>query len=181
MSTLKQCIETYILAKDGNRPHLMNEAFAVDAELFTRVKTDDIAFPPHIEGCEAITSVMVSQFAQRYENVYTFCVGEPEPDAVEFVCNWLVCMTGKASGAPRLGFGQYEWHGGARLISRLTITIEEMRVLDRAVAAPLFAWVSTMPYPWCTVDQLEQRMPRIDSLERVIRKLRAGGRCAPGR
>jgi hypothetical protein len=173
MSTLKQCIEAYILAKDGNRPHLTEEAFAEQAELVTRVRTDDIAFPPHIAGRDAITAIMVSQFAQRYENVYTFCIGvAPNADAVAHPCSWLVCMTEKDGGAARLGFGRYEWLAEAGLISRLAITIEEMRVLGRDMAAPMLAWARSVPYPWCTVDQLEQRMPRIDALSRVVHELR---------
>jgi hypothetical protein len=178
MATLKHCIEAYILAKDGNRPHLMEEAFAERAELVTRIKTEDITFPPHIAGRDAITAVMVSQFAQRYENVYTFCIGErPESGALAHTCNWLVCMTQKEGGAARLGFGQYEWVADAGLIGRLTITIEEMKVLDRELAAPMLAWASSLPYPWCGQDRLEQQVPRIAALERVVRMLRDG---APG-
>ncbi|WP_028225110.1 hypothetical protein [Paraburkholderia ferrariae] len=175
MSNLKRCIETYIFAKDGNRPHLMEAAFAPDAQLTTQVATPDIVFPPHIAGCEAITAIMVSQFAQRYENVYTFCLSEPQPGSPVHDCNWLVCMTEKESGAARLGYGRYEWRSAEGRITALTITIEEMRVLDRAIAAPMLTWAHSLPYPWCTVDQLEQAVPPVEALERVIARLRTVG------
>ena len=38
MPTPAETMRTYILAKDGNRPFLMKQAFAVDAELETVVK-----------------------------------------------------------------------------------------------------------------------------------------------
>jgi hypothetical protein len=174
MSTLKHCIETYIFAKDGNRPHRMADAFAEQAELVTRIRTEDITFPPHIAGRDAITAIMVSQFAQRYENVYTFCIGEPpEHGALAHTCNWLVCMTQKDSGAARLGFGQYEWVAEAGRVGRLTISIEEMRVLEREVAAPMLAWASGLPYPWCDLDRLGHHLPRVEALERVVQRLRS--------
>jgi len=164
MKSLKQNIETYILAKDGNRPHLMAEAFAEDAQLSMQVKTTDISFPSRVRGRAAIEAVLVRQFAAQYDNVYTFCLADAPPETGVFVCDWLVCMTEKAAGAARLGFGQYEWIADAGLISNLTITIEEMRVLDKVVAAPILAWAKTRPYPWCTLDQLVKDIPQIDAL-----------------
>ncbi|WP_028228465.1 hypothetical protein [Paraburkholderia ferrariae] len=176
MPSLKHCIEAYIHAKDGNRPHLMEAAFEEQAELVTRVRTDDIAFPPHLTGRDAITSIMVSQFAQRYENVYTFCIGAPPtPDALAYATNWLVCMTQKDDGAARLGSGRYEWLANAGRISRLVITIDEMRVLGREIAAPMLGWARSLPYPWCAIDQLERRMPQVEALRRVARELRCAG------
>lgn len=128
--SLKRNIETYIRAKDGNRPHRMVEAFAQNARLSMLVKTSDIAFPSSVEGRDAIESVLVREFAAQYENVYTFCLSDPPSDTNVFVCDWLVCMTEKATGAARLGFGQYEWHGDFGLVGSLRITIEEMRVLE---------------------------------------------------
>lgn len=173
MTTLKRCIETYILAKDGNRPHLLDEAFATDAELSMRVKTDDISFPDKVRGREAISETMVRQFAQQYENVYTFCVGIPPVDTCEFASDWLVCMTEKEGGAPRLGYGQYKWRSESGLICQFEITIEEMRVLDRSLATPVLIWARNLPYPWCTVEQLARAMPRVDAVQRVVEALRS--------
>jgi len=176
MNSMKRNIETYILAKDGNRPHLMVEAFAKDAELSMLVKTGDIAFPSAAFGRDAIEAVLVRQFAAQYENVYTFCITDAPSETGVFVCDWLVCMTEKATGAVRLGFGEYEWTGDAGLISRLKITIEEMLVLDNDLAAPLLAWAETRPYPWCTLDQLIQDLPPIDALQRITLVLAEQGR-----
>lgn len=175
MNSLKRNIETYIFAKDGNRPHLMAEAFATNAELSILVKTADIAFPSKASGRDAIESVLVRQFAAQYENVYTFCVSEPPSGTDGFVCDWLVCMTEKTTGAARLGFGQYEWLNESGLVCRLQITIEEMRVLDKDFAAPMLAWAKTRPYPWCTLNELIQGMAQLDALQRVARILAERG------
>lgn len=168
MTSLKRNIETYILAKDGNRPHLMAEAFAESAELSMLVNTEEIDFPQKVYGREAIEAVLVSQFAGRFENVYTFCVAEPpSADADAFVCDWLVCMTEKGTGAARLGFGQYEWISGSGRVRRLRITIEEMRVLHKSVASPLLDWAKARPYPWCPLDRIKQDLPQIGALQRV--------------
>jgi len=45
MSTPSNAVRNYILAKDGNRPFLMRQAFAEDAELEMVVNTDAISFP----------------------------------------------------------------------------------------------------------------------------------------
>jgi hypothetical protein len=41
-------VETYFLAKDGNRPFLMRRVFDPDIDLEIIVKTDAIAFPARI-------------------------------------------------------------------------------------------------------------------------------------
>ena len=46
-------IGTYILAKDSNRPQLMERAFAGDCELEMAVKTDAISFPNSCKGAGA--------------------------------------------------------------------------------------------------------------------------------
>lgn len=100
---LRQSIETYILAKDGNRPHLMSRAFSSDAELVMDVKTDEISFPTTVEGLAGITATLVSEFAQRYENIYTFCTAAPTDNLVEFRCHWLV-YDRKTFGGSARGF-----------------------------------------------------------------------------
>jgi len=96
MITLQKSIETYIRAKDGNRPFLIADAFTVDAELTMQVNTSEISFPATVQGAKAISDVLVSEFAQRYENVYTFCIGAPPAAEAAFSCDWLVCMSEKA-------------------------------------------------------------------------------------
>src|SRR5580698_825757 len=143
MTLLRGSIETYIHAKDGNRPHLMPNAFKVDAELVMEVKTEEISFPTLVKGVDGISAVLVSQFAQRYENIYTLCMGEPPDDETTFRCNWLVCMTEKVSGAARVGFGSYEWlcPDGSGEISKLQITIEEMKILPSESSQLILQWV----------------------------------------
>ncbi|SIO72599.1 hypothetical protein SAMN05444172_9055 [Burkholderia sp. GAS332] len=156
MTLLRQPIETYIHAKDGNRPHLMAGAFTIHAELAIEVKTDEISLPTAIKGRDAISTVLVSQFAQRYENIYMLCIGTPPADEHKFDCNWFVCMTEKDTGAARVGFGRYEWHCADRsgMVSMLRITIEEMTTLPKDAGPSILEWVRRLPYPWCPAEQL---------------------------
>ncbi|AZF06411.1 hypothetical protein [Pseudomonas sp. R5-89-07] len=174
--SLTHAIETYILAKDGNRPHLMCRAFAADAELVMNVKTDEISFPSTVKGLDGISATLVSQFAQRYENIYTFCLGPPPGNVATFRCGWLVCMSEKGTGAVRIGFGEYEWvcRDDAGLISKLTITIEEMKTLPSQLGNSIFQWASRLPYPWCSNDVLLRSTPDIPAVQEIVRLL---GRC----
>lgn len=171
--SLRQSIETYIRAKDGNRPHLLNSAFTANAELVMEVKTDEISFPTTVRGVDGISAVLVSQFAQRYENIYTICMGTPPVDATEFRCTWLVCMTEKISGAVRVGFGGYEWlcEDESGKISKLKITIEEMKNLPGESSQLILHWVQTLPYPWCPHDVPAQHAPSIPSVQKIARRL----------
>jgi hypothetical protein len=180
MTSLRQSIETYILAKDGNRPHLMSRAFAAGAELIMDVKTDAISFPSTVEGLVGISATLVSQFAQRYENIYTFCMETPPENATAFRCNWFVCMTEKLSGAVRLGFGEYEWlcEDDSGMISKLKITIEEMKTLSNETGDSILAWAHTLPYPWCPPDLLLQNVPDIPAVQEITRRLAQGSRNA---
>jgi hypothetical protein len=174
MTELKGSIESYILAKDGNRPHLLMDAFAQDASLAMTVKTTAIAFPQETHGRDAIASVLVSDFALKYENVYTFCIGAiPAAKQNEFSCDWLVCMTEKGTGAARVGYGRYDWTGdvSSSRVTRLHITIEEMSTLPAEFAGRLLRWASRLPYPWCARDALRKDAPDIDTVRRVIAQL----------
>lgn len=173
MTFLRQSIETYIHAKDGNRPHLMRSAFMVDAELAIDVKTEEISFPTLVKGVDSISAVLVSQFAQRYENIYTLCMGTPPDDETTFRCNWLVCMTEKVSGAARVGFGKYEWlsQDGSGRVSKLNITIEEMKNLPGELSQLILEWVRMLPYPWCPNDLPAQSAPDIPSVQKIARYL----------
>lgn len=173
MTLLRQAIETYIHAKDGNRPHLIRHAFTADAELAMKVKTDEISFPSTVKGADGIAAVLVSQFALRYENVYTFCMGMPPRDETAFRCDWLVCMTEKETGAARVGFGAYEWvsRDGAGLVSKLEITIEEMKNLPRESGGVILEWASRLPYPWCAHDLPAESAPAVPALEEIVGRL----------
>jgi hypothetical protein len=142
--------------------------FSTDAELTMQVNTQEIDFPSTVKGAKAISDVLVSKFGLRYENVYTFCVGEPPVTGPAFVCNWLVCMSEKDNGLGRVGFGRYEWvQEDAGLIRTLRITIEEMTTLPRDAIVPILLWAQKLPYPWCPRDHLADGRLGIDAVDRI--------------
>ena len=167
-------ITTYILAKDGNRPHLLDAAFAPDATLAMLVKTDAISFPDQVRGRAAIADTLVTQFNKRYENIYTFCVGEPPRADRRFVCGWLVCMTEKDSGLLRVGYGRYDWvfaaDDGGR-VARLAIEIEAMSVLPAETSASVLGWAVALPYPWCPAARLRQGAEAVPVLAPLLAAL----------
>jgi hypothetical protein len=111
MLTPAEAVRTYILAKDGNRPFLMQEAFTSDAQLETVVKTDVISFPRTADGLSALEDILVRRFCVDYENIFTFCLSEPSvADSSRFQCHWLVGMSVKNTGQLRVGCGRYDWH-----------------------------------------------------------------------
>src|SRR5262245_51780003 len=105
-----EAISTYILAKDGNRPFLLRQAFSNDIALEMVVKTDAISFPSTATSLSAVEDILVRRFGVEYENVYTFCLSQPsETDGARFQCHWLVGMSARASGQPlRVGCGRYD-------------------------------------------------------------------------
>lgn len=169
-------IETYLRAKDGNRPHLMASAFTGDALLEMVVKTGTIAFPPITRGLGPITEVLVSRFGQMFENVYTFCLAlPPRAGEVEYSCNWLVGMTEKESGKVRVGCGYYEWSflpGSPQLADRLKITVEMMLLLPPQRLSEVIGWLSPLPYPWCPGQLAISTAPRFDDLRPVVEFLK---------
>jgi len=170
---LSSLIEIYIEAKDGNRPHILIDAFEVNARLEMVLNTGKISFPSAIQGVDGIAKVLVSEFAQKYENVYTYCMGEPPQDGVSFGCDWLVCMTEKGSGAARVGYGRYQWgrrdEGGK--LSKLRITIEEMHHLPAEWSPQILGWARALPYPWCPFDALARTVPALLPVQGVVSEL----------
>jgi hypothetical protein len=167
-------LRTYVRAKDENRPHLMGKAFAETATLETIVKTGAISFPPISQGLESITHVLVCKFAQTYENVYSLYLERPQPlialDSVSW--DWLVGMSEKESGKPRVGCGRYDWYFQTeepRLADRLLIPIEAMQVLspDRLEAA--LHWLTALPYPWCPAETILATAPALSDLDPIYR------------
>jgi len=169
MSSIEDAVSTYILAKDGNRPWLMPRAFAEGAELEMIVRTDASSFPSAAKGLTQITDILVSRFAVDYENVYTFCLSRPtQGHGDHFSCNWLVGMSAKRDGAVRVGCGRYDWRfGGDHLVTRLTIDIQTMNVLPSSEQAPVFHWLSALPYPWCSGTDALEAMPSVDGLATI--------------
>lgn len=170
---IERVIHTYLRAKDGNRPHLMREAFAEKAQLDMLVKTDSIAFPATSNGLAGISEVLVRKFGQTYENVYTFCLQRPTGASRSFSCDWLVGMSDKASGAVRVGCGRYDWTiGKDQRAEHLLITIEAMQVLAADNLDAVSSWLAALPYPWCSSGQALATAPAIDALEPVLGRLR---------
>lgn len=161
-TTPADAITAYLRAKDGNRPHLLAQAFTEDATLTMDVHTGNIVFPPVSVGREAIAEVLVRRFAQTFENVYTVCLASPPQGPTDtFRCDWLVAMTDKDSHAVRVGCGRYDWHFAAasQRADRLLITIEAMQSLPAQELDGVMHWVSRLSYPWCSPQVALQGAP----------------------
>jgi hypothetical protein len=172
MKSPAESIRAYIRAKDQNRPYLMRRAFSEAATLNMIVKTGAIAFPPFSKGIQVITEVLVRRFAEAYENVFTFCLGDPpRQDAGSYTCKWMVGMSEKGTGAVRAGCGRYDWLFGAHepfLTRELTITIEFMQILPSETLEPIMNWLSGLPYPWCPVQTAVASAPGVEGLDVIL-------------
>ena len=151
----------------------MAKAFTESVTLNMVMKTESISFPSNTEGLDAITDVLVRNFGQTYENVYTYClVDTAEYKDNELSCKWLVCMSEKESGNVRVGCGQYNWFfdgdNNARA-NKLAITIEQMLVLTPDLSSQVMNWVNTLSYPWCNTKKILETMPDIEPLS-IVRK-----------
>lgn len=177
MPTPARAIHTYILAKDGNRPFLMREAFAEDAELETVVKSDAISFPSAAKGLNTLEDVLVRKFNADNENVFTFCLSEPpEADRTRFRCHWLVGMSKKDTRQLRIGCGNYDWHfDGAGKVARLVITIEVMKVLPGEGLGDAVRWLSALPYPWCRPADAARGIPAHEDFAEIAAYLKQAG------
>jgi hypothetical protein len=141
----------YFRAKDENRPHLLDEVFALDAEVTIRNQSANIEFPAVTHGRPAIADVLVRSFALSYENIYSFYLERPAEGVPEFSCAWLVGMSERSSGNVRVGCGTYDWAfepDAPHLANWLTINIESMQVLPNSEFSLVFAWLRTLDYPW---------------------------------
>jgi hypothetical protein len=163
MPRQSEAIQNYIHAKDTGRPHLMKSAFAETADLEVVVETGTISFPPLSKGRDAITAVLVRDFGQSFENIYTFCLARPPRDEDNsFSCSWLVGFSDKGSGAVRLGCGNYDWlfqTNDPSLVEKLKITVRFMLVLSPDSLYPLMHWLSKLPYPIGGHVQIRLRSP----------------------
>jgi hypothetical protein len=171
-------LETYFRAKDGNRPRLAELAFCPDATLEVVNRSDAIAFPAITRGAAAIAHVLVREFGRAYDDVHSFYLGRPAPDAQAFACEWLVGMTAKDGGAVRVGCGRYDWTLRATpawCATRLVITIEAMQVLRGSAAPTIYAWLGELPYPWATARAAVASAPRVHGLDPVLDHLRLHG------
>jgi hypothetical protein len=179
-SGARQAMESYIRAKDGNRPYLLDSAFTETATLEMVVHAGTLSFPAVSVGRDRIGEVLVRQFAQRHENVHTYCLAAPpEGELRRFSCDWLVGMSDRDNRAVRVGCGRYDWlfePASPRRVERLTITIERMESLAPSTLAAVMGWLAGLPYPWCTTQAAVAAMPDLDELHPI--RTRLGGRAA---
>jgi hypothetical protein len=178
MPTPAEAVTAYILAKDGNRPFLMKQAFAENVELEMVVKTDTISFPSNASGLSAVEDILVRRFGVDSENIYTFCLSQP-PEAVNsrFQCQWLVGMSARATGQIRVGCGGYDWHfNDDGKVGKLVINIDVMKVLSGSDPNVVMAWLSSLPYPWCSTSQALKAFPANDDLSDIAAYLKQA-RC----
>ena len=168
-------IATYIRAKDCNRPHLMEAAFAKDAALEVASTVEGVSLPAHAKGIDELTQVLVSRFNQTFENIHTFCLASPfDTPQPSFSCGWLVGMSEKGSGAVRVGCGRYDWSfqpPDLVLVEKLKITIERMQSLPARACPDVMAWLAKLPYPWCKARAAVESMPRLEELRAVSEHL----------
>lgn len=179
-------VETYFDAKDHHRPERMVEAFAADAVVEMQVETGAIAFPPRLEGRDAITDSLVSRFGEAYEDVRSFCLQAPGERlrGNAFDCDWAVVMRSRADGTARVGCGQYHWRFGRAgeadwRVDSLGIRIAAMQVLDPSEWPLVRAWVSDCDYPWAAAPGFLAGMPALLSLAAVRTALRSATASKP--
>jgi len=160
--TPEAVLRGYFHAKDENRPHLLEDVFASNAELVIRNESENITFPAFTRGRSAIAEVLVRSFALANENVYSFYLGRPSLEVREFSCPWLVGMSERSSGQVRVGCGTYEWTFESRAphrASRLVVAIEAMQVLPSTESDLVFGWLRAQNYPWSSAGAARQGMP----------------------
>jgi hypothetical protein len=181
MPTPADAITNYILAKDGNRPFLMRQAFAGNAVLEMVVKTDAISFPSTTRGVDGIAEVIVRRFAQDYENIYTFCLAEPPAtQPTHFPCHWLAGMSARSDGQIRVGCGRYDWYFDRDgFVEKLVVAIEVMKVLPAQELSASMNWLSALSYPWCSVGEMLRGMPASDGLAAIKGYLQQAGPLVP--
>jgi hypothetical protein len=171
-------LRDYIRAKDENRPHLMREVFRSDAlvEITAEPRRGRalISFPPRLQGLEAITATLVSDFGGRFENIYTFYLGSPARgmQGDTFSCDWLVAMTAKGDATVRVGCGRYRWQLAARpagraLVQSLRIDIFAMQALAAEDWPAVQAWIAKLGYPWTQSETVLNHWPEHLGLEPV--------------
>ena len=88
----------------------MKQAFAENVQLEMVVRTDAISFPNKASGLNAVEDILVRRLGADNENMYTFCLSQPDLVHSRFQCHWLVGMSVKTTRQLRIGCGRYDWH-----------------------------------------------------------------------
>ncbi|MPV69724.1 nuclear transport factor 2 family protein [Burkholderia sp. BE17] len=156
---VRALLECYLRAKDLNRPALIADCFAADAELSFSLANDDIDFPPRVTGAAAIARTLVEEFGERFERCRTYYVcAEPSVDEHGVsAMPWLVVMRQKDNGALRSGHGTYRWQfacdgEGVARVAALHIHIARMDTIDDPQSVKLDALHAAFGYPWLPVQ-----------------------------
>ncbi|MFJ1211191.1 nuclear transport factor 2 family protein [Burkholderia pyrrocinia] len=156
---VRALLECYLHAKDLNRPALIADCFAADAELSFSLANDDIDFPPRVTGAAAIARTLVEEFGERFERCRTYYVcTEPAVDEHGVsTMPWLVVMRQKDNGALRIGHGTYRWQfasdaNGVARVAALHIHIARMDTIDDPQSVKLEALQAAFGYPWLPVQ-----------------------------
>lgn len=160
LTQYRRALETYIDAKDNNRPRRIHEAFRADAVLTISLATSAIAFPAQVVGADAIAKTLVTDFGAQYSRCRTYyvCDSLDVRDGVIDALPWLVLMRETASGALRLGHGVYRWtFDNTPAVSAFDIHIARMDVLPDADGALLGALQQGLDYPWLAPATLNAR------------------------
>ena len=175
MSAARALLERYVQAKDGNRPQLVPEIYLADAVLTYSIATDEIDFPRHIAGADAIARTLVSEFGQRFGSCKTYyvCESPPADDADISSLPWLVVMRERAAGQLRVGRGTYRWQfarapGGGLAVRAMHIHIDRMLQIEDKAGRQLELIQHGLPYPWLTPAALQHKM---DELVRQDKKM----------
>jgi hypothetical protein len=176
--TLKKAmkiVESYIYAKDFNRPHLMSSVFTESASLEMEVNSSSISFPALTKGLEPIADTLSRSFGATYDNVYTLCIEDSiEQYGLQLDCRWLVVMTHKLEKTARLGFGRYQWsfdESAEPLAEQLKISIDDMLVIEPSLSETLLNWISAKSYPWINGPELLENTPDINCVDKLKRWL----------
>ena len=103
----------YLHAKDENRPHILERVFDANAELVVVDDSDAISFPARTIGRGEVIArhVLVRNFGQTYENVYSFYLNNLSADTAAFSCDWLgpQCRRSKANPYVSGAVGYNDW------------------------------------------------------------------------
>jgi hypothetical protein len=160
LAPYRRALETYIDAKDNNRPGRIHEAFTADAVLTISLATSAIAFPAQVVGADAIAKTLVTDFGAQYTRCRTYyvCDSLDVHDGVIDALPWLVLMRETATGAFRVGHGVYRWtFDNTPAVSAFDIHIARMDVLPDADGALLGALQQGLDYPWLAPARLNAR------------------------
>jgi hypothetical protein len=168
MSAARELLERYVDAKDGNRPELTPDLYLPDAVLTYSIATDEIDFPRHVAGRDAVTRTLVTDFGQRFDccKTYYICESPPRDDIDIPSLPWLVVMCERATAQLRVGRGTYRWQfasapGAGLRVRAMHIHIERMAAIADAGVTQLQAIQRDLPYPWLAPTALRGRLDQL--------------------